>query len=67
MVLDVTGVTKVKGEPLHVARQATFVLQPDATGTWKITAYDMIVSRGGAGLTPTTTSTAASSTTGAKK
>jgi ketosteroid isomerase-like protein len=67
LLLDVTGVTKVKGEPLHVARQATFVLQPDVSGTWKVTAYDMIVSRSGAGLTPTTTSTAASSTTGAKK
>ena len=67
LVLDVTGVTKMKGEPLHLARQASFVLQPDASGTWKITAYDMIVSRSGAGLTPTTTSTAASTTTGAKK
>jgi hypothetical protein len=67
LLLDVTGVTQVKGEPLHLARQASFVLQPDASGTWKITAYDMIVSRSGAGLTPTTTSTAASTTTGAKK
>jgi hypothetical protein len=67
LVLDVTGVTKVKGDPLHVVRQANFVLQPDPSGTWKITSYDMVVSRGGAGLTPTTTTTPASTTTGAKK
>jgi hypothetical protein len=68
LVVDVTGVTNVKGEPLHVVRQANFALQPDPSGTWKITSYDMIVSRSGAGLTPPTTTTkAASSTTGAKK
>jgi hypothetical protein len=68
LVLDVTGVTTVKGEPLHVVRQANFALQPDPSGTWKITSYDMIVSRSGAGLTPPTTTTkSASSTTGAKK
>jgi hypothetical protein len=67
LLVDVTGVTKVKGDPLHVVRQANFVLQPDPSGTWKITSYDMVVSRGGAGLTPTTTTTSASTTTGAKK
>lgn len=68
LVLDVTGATRVKGEPLHVVRQANFALQPDPSGAWKITSYDMIVSRSGAGLTPPTTTTkAVSSTTGAKK
>lgn len=72
LVVDVTGVSKVKGAPLHVVRRANLVLQPDPSGAWKITAYDMVVSRAGAGLTPATTTTTmttttASSTTGAKK
>ena len=64
--VDVTGATKVKDVPLHVIRNANFTLQPDATGTWKITAYDMVVVRDGAGLSPTTTS-APAATTGAAK
>ncbi len=67
LVVEVTGETKVKGEPLKVVRRANLVLQPSPFGTWQITAYDMIVSRGGAGLTPTTTTTSASTTTGAKR
>ena len=65
--LDATGETKVKGDPLHIERRADLVFQPDASGTWKITSYDMVVSRAGSGLTPTTTTTASSTTTGAKK
>src|SRR4051812_393178 len=64
--VDVTGATKVKDVPLHVIRNANFTLQPDAAGTWKITAYDVIVVRAGAGLSPTTTS-APAATTGAPK
>jgi hypothetical protein len=64
--LDITGVTKAKGGPLHVIRRADLVLQPDPAGTWKITAYTISVAREGAGLTPTTT-TGASTTTGAAK
>jgi len=65
LVTDTTGATKVKGAPLHIVRKADFVLQPDATGAWKISAYSAVVSRQGAGLTATTTS--APTTTGAKK
>jgi len=67
IALDTIGVTKVKGDPLHIQRRADLVFQPDASGTWKITSYDMVVTRAGAGLTPTTTTTRSSTTTGAKK
>jgi hypothetical protein len=66
LVADTTGVTAVKGAPLHIVRKANFTLQPDGSGTWKITAYDVAVARDGAGLSPTTTSGAAT-TTGAAK
>jgi hypothetical protein len=66
VMVDATGATKVKGPPLHVVRKADFTLQPDAAGTWKISAYDVVVARDGADLSPTTTS-AAASTTGAAK
>lgn len=65
LALDASGTTKVKGAPLHVVHTADFVLQPDASGAWKITAYNAAVTRDGAGLSPTTTSTAP--TTGAAK
>ncbi len=71
LTTDTTGATEVKGGPLHITRKADFVLQPDATGAWKITAYSAVVAREGAGLSPTTTSTPSSApaaaTTGAKK
>lgn len=57
--VDATGATKVKGAPLHVVRTASFVLQPDPAGTWRITAYDVAVTRDGAGLSSTTTTGAA--------
>jgi hypothetical protein len=60
VALDVTAKTAAKGGPLHVVRRGDFVLQPDPTGVWKITAYSMAVVRDGAGLAPT-------STTGATK
>ena len=66
LVTDTTGVTKVKGAPLHIVRRADFTLQPDSSGAWKITAYDVAVARDGADLLPTTTSGAAP-TTGAAK
>jgi hypothetical protein len=62
VALDTTGETKVKGGPLHIVRRADLAFQPDASGTWKITSYDIVVTREGAGLTPTTT-TAATTTT----
>jgi hypothetical protein len=66
VTVDAKGATKVKGAPLHVIRKADFTLEPDASGAWKITAYDVVVSRDGAGLSPTTTSRA-TTTTGAAK
>ena len=57
MILDAKGQTAVKGDPLHIVRRADFVLQPADAGGWKITAYSMVVTRDGAGLSPTTTTT----------
>jgi hypothetical protein len=57
VLLDVKGQTAVKGGPLHIVRRADFVLAPDGTGAWKVTAYDMVVTRDGAGLDTTTTTT----------
>src|SRR5713101_2471803 len=56
VILDMKGQTTVKGGPLHIVRNADLVLAPDASGAWKVTAYNVSVTRGGAGLdTPTTT------------
>jgi hypothetical protein len=67
LLVDTTGATKVKdAAPLHIVRKADFTLQPDASGAWKITAYNVVVTREGADLSPTTTSGAAT-TTGAAK
>ncbi len=57
VVMDVKGKTAVKGAPLHIARKADFVLAPDVTGAWRVTAYSMVVVRSGAGLDTTTTTT----------
>ncbi|MDQ1430604.1 MAG: hypothetical protein QOF40_1206 [Actinomycetota bacterium] len=57
VVLDVNGQTAVKTSPLHIVRRADFVLAPDGTGAWKVTAYNMVVTRAGGGLDPTTTTT----------
>jgi hypothetical protein len=66
VTLDVQGATATKGAPLHVVRRADLVLQPDPTGTWKITAYDISVTRDGGGLTPPAT-TGATATSGATR
>jgi hypothetical protein len=63
-VVDVKAQTAVKGDPLHIVRRTDFVLAPDGTGAWKVTSYNIVVTRDGAGLSPTTTTTA---TTGAAK
>ena len=55
LTLDVTGKTAAKGGSIHVVRRGDFVLQPDPTGVWKITAYNVAVARDGAGLSPTST------------
>ena len=57
VILDVKGLTAVKGGPLHIVRRADFVLAPDGAGAWKVTSYNMVVSRSGAGLDATTTTT----------
>jgi hypothetical protein len=57
VLLDVNGQTAVKGAPLHIVRRADFVLAPDGAGGWKVTAYNMVVTRAGAGLDVTTTTT----------
>jgi hypothetical protein len=66
LVVDAQGATATKGKPVHVIRKADFTLQPDATGLWKITAYDVLVTRDGVDLSPSTSSGAAT-TTGAAK
>jgi hypothetical protein len=63
--VDAKGVTKAKGGPLHVVRKAAFTLQPDPSGAWKITAYDVSVLREGADVS--SASTSAASTTGAAR
>jgi hypothetical protein len=63
--LDISGVTKASRAPLHIVRRGDFVLVPDASGSWKITAFNIAVTRTGAGLDPTTTTiTVAGTTTG---
>lgn len=59
VLVDVQGQTESKGGPLHIIRKADFVLAPDGAGAWKVTAYSMVVSRAGAGLDATTTTTGA--------
>jgi hypothetical protein len=58
-VLDVHGQTVAKGAPLHIVRRADFVLAPDGAGVWKVTGYDIVVTRDGAGLSETTTTSGA--------
>lgn len=57
-VFDVTGQTAAK-TPLHIQRKVDFTIAPDATGAWKVTAYDVVVTRAGGGVTGPTTSTQA--------
>jgi hypothetical protein len=58
VLVDVQGQTASKDGPLHIVRKADFVLAPTVAG-WKVTAYSMVVTRGGAGLDATTTTTTA--------
>ena len=57
--LEITGDAHVKAGPLKVARRGDLVLAPDASGAWKVTSFNILVSRTGAGLDPTTTTAAA--------
>jgi hypothetical protein len=56
--LDITGDTDAAGGPLHIIRFGSFVVSPDAAGTWKVSAYKLYVERSGAGLGGTTTTVA---------
>jgi hypothetical protein len=60
--LEITGDAHVKAGPLKVARRGDLVLAPDAAGVWKITSFNVLVSRTGAGLDPTTTTAVAPTT-----
>lgn len=65
--LDIQGVTAVKGGPLRILRKGDFVLSPDASGAWKVTAFNIAVARSGAGLDPTTTIAPTATTTKGSK
>ncbi len=60
--LEITGDAHVKAGPLKVARRGELVLAPDASGAWKVTSFNIVVARTGAGLDPTTTTTATPTT-----
>ena len=62
VLVDVKGETANQGGPLHIVRTADFVLAPDGGGAWKVTAYSMVVTRTGAGLDVTTTTTTSGAT-----
>ena len=61
--LEITGDAHVKAGPLKVARRGDLVLAPDASGAWKVTSFNILVARTGAGLDPTTTTAAAPTAT----
>ena len=68
MVFDTNGQTAVEGRSAaHRPQRPTSSSNPTGFGGWRITAYDMVVTRDGAGLSPTTTTTATPATTGAPK
>lgn len=64
--LDITAAAPGKEKPLHIVRSGYFVLSPDASGSWKVSAYKVNVSRDGGTLDATTT-TVAATPAGAKK
>jgi hypothetical protein len=65
--LDIQGATQVKGGPLRILRKGDLVLAPDPSGAWKVTAFNVVVARSGAGLDVTTTSSPTSTTQEASK
>ena len=48
--LDIQGVTATKGDPLRILRKGDLVLTPDASGAWKVTAFNIAVARSGGGI-----------------
>ena len=65
--LDIQGVTAAKGGQLRILRKGDLVLSPDASGAWKVTAFNVAVARSGAGLDPVTTTTPPVTTTKGSK
>ena len=58
--LDVSASAVGKAAPLHIVRTGSFVLSPDGGGAWKVSAYDVQVTRDGGGIdVPVTTAAAA--------
>ena len=65
--LDIQGVTAAKGDPLRIVRKGDLVLSPDASGAWKVTAFNIAVARSGGGIdAPTTTTPPPTTTKGSK-
>jgi hypothetical protein len=65
--LDIQGVTAAKGDPLRILRKGDLVLSPDASGAWKVTAFNIAVARSGGGIdAPTTTTPPPTTTKGSK-
>ena len=54
--LTVDGTIAGAKAPLHIDRRGDLVFAPDASGAWKVTSYQMAVTRSGGGI-DTTTST----------
>jgi hypothetical protein len=65
--LDIQGVIAGNGDPLRILRKGDLVLSPDASGAWKVTAFNIAVARSGGGLDPTTTTTPTATTTKGSK
>ena len=58
--LDVTATPVGKALPLHIVRGGSFVLTPDASGAWRVSAYQVLVTRDGGGIDAPTTTAATS-------
>ena len=63
LAVDVKSQPKGKEIPLHINRSGYFVLTPDSSGTWKVTAYKIAVAREGGGVDAPTTTAATTETT----
>ena len=63
LAVDVKSKPVGKEIPLHINRSGYFVLTPDPSGTWKVTAYKIAVAREGGGIDAPTTTAASTETT----
>ena len=58
--LDVSASAVGTAVPLHIVRTGHFVLSPDGSGAWKVSAFDVQVTRDGGGIdVPVTTAAVA--------